>query len=242
VAAKWSEIAATLRSEILDGTWPPESKLPSEPQLAARFGAANGTIRRALRDLQAEGLTEAVHGAGVFVRTLKPIVRNAVRRLSAEQWGRGASIWAADIENRHLDVDRIEVFQTIAPEHIANILGTQDVWIRDRRYLVEGRPVMLAKSYLPAEIVAGSPITQHDPDEGGAYARLLELGFKPTRFREEVRGRMPTAAEAKALGLPTGTSVLEVARTAFTEDDRVVEVNEMLMDARSYVLQYDFTS
>lgn len=242
MAAKYAEIAAVLRSEINDGTWPPDSKLPAESQLIERFGAAQGTVRKALATLQAEGLIEARKGAGTFVCAFKPIVRNAVRRLSTQQWGKGISIWTSDIENRQLDVDRVRVYQGAAPEHIAQVLGTEDVWVRARRYLVEGRPVMLATSYLPAEIVAGSAITEDNPGEGGMYARLLELGFKPAQFREEIRGRGPKADEAAALGLPTNTPVLEVARTAITEDGRVVEVNEMLMDARVYVLQYDFTS
>lgn len=238
MALKHAEIAAALRSEINSGTWPPDSKLPAESQLIERFGAAQGTVRKALATLQAEGLIEARKGSGTF----KPIVRNAVRRLSTQQWGKGASIWASDIEDRQLDVDRVRVFHSSAPQHIAKLLGTDDVWIRSRRYLVEGRPVMLATSYLPAEIVAGSRITEENPGEGGMYARLLELGFKPVRFREEVRGRGPQEDESDALNLPTNTSVLEIARTAFAEDGRVVEVNEMLMDARIYVLQYDFTS
>ena len=242
MAAKYAEIAAVLRSEIHNGTWPPDSKLPSESQLIDRFDAAQGTVRKALSTLQAEGLIEARKGAGTYVRAFKPIVRNAVRRLSTQLWAHGVSIWSADIDSRHLDVDRIRVFQSTAPAHIAQALGTEDVWVRDRRYLVEGRPVMIATSYLPAEIVAGSPITQADPGEGGAYARLLELGFKPVQFREEVRARGPRTDEAAALDLPTGTPVLEIARTAATEEGRVVEVNEMLMDARVYVLQYDFTS
>lgn len=242
MALKHAEIAAALRSEINAGAWPPDSKLPAESQLIERFGAAQGTVRKALATLQAEGLIEARKGSGTFVRAFKPIVRNAVRRLSTQQWGKGASIWASDIEDRQLDVDRVRVFHSTAPEHIAKVLDTDDVWIRARRYLVEGRPVMLATSYLPAEIVAGSPITEENPGEGGMYARLLELGFKPARFREEVRGRGPRTDEADALNLPTNTPVLEIARTAFTETGRVVEVNEMLMDARVYVLQYDFTS
>lgn len=242
MAARYLEVAAALRAEILDGTWPPDSKLPSESQLTVRFNVANGTLRKSLAVLQAEGLIEGRHGAGVFVRAFKPIVRNAVRRLSSQLWGQGTSIWAADIETRHLDIDRVSVYQATAPERIAQILSTDDVWVRERRYLIEGRPVMIAKSYLPAEIVAGSLITQVDTGDGGAYARLLELGYKPAHFREEVRSRMPTAVEVEALNLPSGTTVLEVARTARSEDGRVVEVNEMLMDARVYVLQYDFTS
>lgn len=240
---KYLEIATALRAEIAAGTYPADSRLPSERALIEQFGAAQGTVRKALALLQHEGLVEARQGAGVFVRSrFEPILRNAVRRLSHDQWGHGKSIWAVDVDTRQMDVDRVRVFRADAPEHIARALGAADVWVRDRRYLVEGRPVMLATSYLPAEIVAGSLITQVDPGEGGTYARLLELGFKPEQFREEVRAYMPAADIATALDLRPGQPVIEIARTARTADDRVVEINEMVLDARAYVLQYDFTS
>lgn len=241
---KYAEIAEALRAEILSGKWPPDSKLPSEAQLMDRFDAAQGTVRRALAILQAEGLTEARQGAGVFVRTFRPILRDAVRRLSAQQWGQGKAIWTADIGSRHLDVDQVQVFRPTEepPGHVVAILGTADVWVRRRRYSIEERRVMLATSYLPAEIVDGSPITQGDSGEGGTYARLLELGFRPERFIEDIVGRMPTKDEVASLELPSGSPVLAITRTAFTESGREVEVNDMVLDARSYVLRYSFKS
>ncbi|RDS61464.1 hypothetical protein [Streptomyces sp. M7] len=37
-----------------------------------------------------------------------------------------------------------------------------------------------------------------------------------------------------------GTPVILICRTAFTGEGRPVEVNEMTLDAASYVLEYDF--
>jgi hypothetical protein len=56
------------------------------------------------------------------------------------------------------------------------------------------------------------------------------------------------------LGLPEGLSeetkpkagtlppVVEIVRTAYTEDGNPVEVNEMVTDASAYVFRYDFTT
>jgi GntR family transcriptional regulator len=51
---------------------------------------------------------------------------------------------------------------------------------------------------------------------------------------------MPEPAEAARLGLPPGTPVVDIVRTAYAADRRVVEVNEMIADASSYVFRYDF--
>jgi GntR family transcriptional regulator len=112
--------------------------------------------------------------------------------------------------------------------------------VRRRRYLLDGKPVLVATSYLPTSLVADSAITQQDTGPGGTYARLAELGFAPAYFREDVTARMPTADESEALRIPPGTPVLDITRTAVTSDGEPVEVNRMTLDAAAYVVRYDF--
>lgn len=61
----WAQIATTLRSELATD-YPPGTRLPTEAQLAARFGVNRHTIRRALAALAADGLVHTRRGAGVF--------------------------------------------------------------------------------------------------------------------------------------------------------------------------------
>jgi GntR family transcriptional regulator len=193
--------------------------------------------------LQSEGLVEARKGAGVFVREFRPIRRRGVQRLSSRLWGEGRSVWAADTEGRDLAVDLISVTEEEAPDGIARVLGVAEgapVCVRRRRFVLDGRPVLLATSYLDADLVAGTAITRTDTGSGGIYARLDELGCKPVRFREEVRSRMPSTEETDRLGLSSGTPVVLVCRTAFAEGGRAVEVNDMVLDASAYILEYDF--
>jgi len=44
-------------------------RLPAERDLAAEYGVAYGTVRRAMEVLRERGLVESVHGRGTFVRT-----------------------------------------------------------------------------------------------------------------------------------------------------------------------------
>lgn len=182
-------------------------------------------------------------GAGVFVRSFRPLRRRGIERLARERWGAGHSVWSADAEDRTLVVDQVEVTEEPAPERIARLLGMAPegpVCVRNRRFVLEGKPVLLATSFLPADLVAGSAITRKDTGPGGIYARLAELGVQPVHFREEVRSRMPSQDEANRLSLSAGTPVMLICRTAFADGGRVVEVNEMTLDSASYVLEYDF--
>ncbi|MEU9601145.1 GntR family transcriptional regulator [Streptomyces sp. NPDC048109] len=240
---KYQRIADTLREAIRSGEYGPGDRLPGENDLMAAHGVARMTARQALGVLRDEGVAEARKGAGVFVREFRPLRRRGIQRLAQQQWGNGRSIWSADIGNRSLEVDQVTVSEEAAPEGVAAVLdlaGGESVCVRRRRFVLDGKPVLLATSYLPAALVAGSAITQEDTGQGGTYARLAELGYGPVHFREEVRSRMPSRDEATRLSLSAGTPVILVCRTAFTDAGRPVEVNEMTLDAASYILEYDF--
>jgi DNA-binding GntR family transcriptional regulator len=45
-----------------------KGRMPAERDLAAEYGVAYGTIRRAMEVLRERGLVESVHGRGTFVR------------------------------------------------------------------------------------------------------------------------------------------------------------------------------
>lgn len=240
---KYQRIADSLREAIQSGEYGPGDRLPGENDLMTTYGVARMTARQALGVLRDEGIAEARKGAGVFVRAFRPIRRRGIHRLARDQWGNGRSIWSADIESRALEVDRITVSEETAPEHISAVLNLADeemTCVRRRRFVLDSKPVLLATSYLPLPLVAGSAITQEDTGPGGTYARLAELGYEPVHFREEIRSRMPSKDEMTQLSMAAGTPVILICRTAFTDEGRPVEINEMTLDAASYVLEYDF--
>ncbi|MFF3989374.1 GntR family transcriptional regulator [Streptomyces sp. NPDC001797] len=240
---KYQRIADSLREAIQSGEYGPGDRLPGENELMAAHGVARMTARQALTVLKDEGVAESRKGAGVFVRSFRPLRRRGIQRLTQEQWGSGRSVWSADIEDRTLVVDQVAVSEESAAERIGQVLDLGDeetVCVRRRRFVLDGKPVLLATSYLPMSVVAGSAITQEDTGPGGTYARLAELGYKPVHFREEIRSRMPTKDEAAQLRVSSGTPVILICRTAFADEGRPVEINEMTLDAASYILEYDF--
>ncbi|MFZ4204118.1 UTRA domain-containing protein [Streptomyces tunisiensis] len=240
---KYQRIADSLREAIRSGEYGPGDRLPGENDLMAAHGVARMTARQAIGVLRDEGIAEARKGAGVFVRAFRPLRRRGIQRLARDQWGSGRSIWSADIESRALEVDQVSVSEETAPAHVSAVLdlAAEDVvCVRRRRFVLDGKPVLLATSFLPLPLVAGSAITQEDTGPGGTYARLAELGYEPVHFREEIRSRMPSPDELTQLSMAPGTPVILICRTAFTDEGRPVEVNEMTLDAASYVLEYDF--
>lgn len=240
----YQQIADDLRSAIDAGEFassgPSKGKLPSERALRDRYGVSADTARKALRTLASEGLIDIRPGSGATVREWKPILRDANGRLSKAVWGGGSSIWSVDLGDRVVIPEKVEVSYGPPPPDVAEALGTDRVLERYRLYAVDGRPIQIATSYLPADVVLGSRIERKDTGPGGTYARLAELGHEPTAFTEWVRARRPTADEAVTLHMGPGRFVIDIVRHAKTGAGRIVEVNKMVLDANSYVLQYSF--
>ncbi|WP_405791609.1 FadR/GntR family transcriptional regulator [Streptomyces sp. NBC_01506] len=61
------QILEDLRGQILSGALPHGAKLPSERELAARYGVSGPTIREAIRVLTAMGLVSSRNGSGSTV-------------------------------------------------------------------------------------------------------------------------------------------------------------------------------
>src|SRR3954463_5903127 len=68
-------IAQELREAIEAGELIPGARLPSERELAQRYGTARNTAREAIRLLSDAGLVIAEHGRGVVVRREAPLIR-----------------------------------------------------------------------------------------------------------------------------------------------------------------------
>lgn len=241
---KYLAIAAELRDAVLAGQYAPGARLPGEGDIVETYGVQKVTAGRALRQLVDWGIAEARRGSGTYVRNFRPIVREGVRRLGNETWPAGQSIWSAETEGRALAVDQIKVTETSdVPAAVRALLGVSDeesAVVRSRRFVLDGKPVLLARSWLPASIASGTLIAERDTGPGGMYARLAELGHAPARFREDLRSLMPGPDIAISLEMSPGTPVVEIVRTAFDGTGTPVEVNEMTADASAYVFRYEF--
>ena len=241
-ARKYRQIADDLRQAINAGEYGPGARLPGENDLARTYDVTPMTARRAIAELTNEGLVVPRTGAGVYVREFRPLISDRVARLSPATWGSGRSIWSGEISGRQQAVTGVEVTEGQPSPNAAVLLDLEDgtAVIRSRSYTVDGKPVLMSTSYIPASIASGTAIAQPDPGPGGIYARLADLDHAPAHFREDVRARMPEPGEVEALGLSPGTPVVEIIRTAYTNAGKAVEVSEMIADAFAYILRYDF--
>jgi GntR family transcriptional regulator len=240
------QLADLIRADIEASVFSPGSKLPSEPQLAERYGlsgtTARSTAHNALAILRAEGLVRAVHGSGTFARNLPVLPTERTERQSRREEGQARGAFHAELERLGLTpATTTEVNETPAPADVAEELGVapgQIVLTRTRQMAANDFPVQVATSYYPLDIARSTRIADQDPGPGGSYSRLAEAGHEPVDFTESVQVRPPTQDEVRRLAMDEEQRVFVIRRIAKDHAGRVVEVNDMVLPAHQWKLLY----
>lgn len=106
------QVAEAIKSWVTQNGWRPGSRLPSEIELIDRFGMSKGTVREAVRILEAQGLVRSRTGpgGGVFVH-----------QVSEE---RATALLGNYFYFEHLSIDDIyQIRQALEPEMAAALAG-----------------------------------------------------------------------------------------------------------------------
>lgn len=92
----FEDIADTIRRLILDGTYPPGTRLPGERELSERFEVSRVTIREAEIALQATGWIHIRTGAGAYVQAHLPGDNALLPAVSAFELTEARSLFEAE--------------------------------------------------------------------------------------------------------------------------------------------------
>jgi GntR family transcriptional regulator len=242
--ARYRQLADLLRAGIERGEYAPGSTLPSESELATRYGVDRRTVNRALLSLRAEGLVRVIRGRGTIVRELPVLRRDAATRQRIRESASARGAFQAELDRLGLAArSDVEVAEESVPAEIAALLaidpGTKAL-TRRRRMYANDVPIQLATSWLPLDIAAGTQLAETDTGPGGAYSRLAELGHAPASFTEALRVRPPSDDEAQFLQMDAEQRVIAIRRSASTAAGRIVEVNDIVLPAHQWELVYNW--
>jgi GntR family transcriptional regulator, phosphonate transport system regulatory protein len=214
-APVWRQIRETLGSEI-GGRYRPGDRLPSEAQLATRFGVNRHTVRRALAAMQAEGLIHARRGAGVFV-TAAPVgyrlgVRTRFTRNLAEAGQTGSR-----------RILRLETLPgTRAETQALGLAAGAMVHVLESVGLADGVPFTCTHGIFPADRLPGFPGRLR---ASGSITEALAACGVPDYRRASTRlaAERATGAIARHLALPEGAPVLRALSLNVDPQGRAVE-------------------
>ncbi|MFJ2640421.1 GntR family transcriptional regulator [Streptomyces sp. NPDC087511] len=244
-APRIHEIASDLRARIEAGEFPPGSKLPSTRELAEQYAISAQAIARVIALLKGDGLVEGRQGAGVFVRTWRPLVyrpQSEFRRKPPT-----VDIFTNILESEGRDGGQtIEVEICLPSEPVRQRLQLaegESVAVRRRTSYVDGQePFATDDSYVALDLVEGSEWMTEGSVERGTNQVLAELGFKLVEALDEIYVRMPKPGEAERLKLRAGTPIAELITTGHDCNGRPIQVTSCILPGDRHVVVYERTA
>lgn len=197
----WRSIVDDLTHSIASGAYPPGHRLPTEAELATRFGVNRHTVRRALAHMVDEGLIHTRRGSGAFVlaqATEYPIGRRVRFHQNLKAAG-------------HIPDKRWLTIETrVASPEEARALKLKCgalVHVCDGLSLSDDHPIAVVRSIFPAEGMMGLP--QALEEEKSVTKALKRMGVSDfTRQSTRLSARSATATQALHLKLREGAPVL----------------------------------
>jgi GntR family transcriptional regulator len=203
--------------------WRPGEAIPSETDLAARFGVSQGTVRKAIDALANDNLVVRRQGKGTFVATHTEEAQSMFRFLHIRR-DDGVDEYPA---SRLVDVRRGKATADVA--RLLDVRTGEPVVVIRRILDWEGTPAVLDDITLPAALFRGLTRAKLEAYQGSMYGFFeTAFGVRMLSAQERLKAVSADAAAAALLGVPAGTPLLEVDRVAFTYGGRPVEFRREL--------------
>lgn len=204
-----------LKSDIENGIFKENEKLPSEFELSKSLGVSRATLREALRLLEEENIIVRRHGVGTFVNP-KPVFTSGIEQLSSissmiEEVGmEPGTIYISSATSLSTEED-IKRFQCDEDESIMTI---------KRVRTADGEPVVycidqVPNSFLPADFLTreNSSIFQALEESGNIHVSYAVTYIDPIGYHNEV---------SPILNCKADQALLVLKQFHYDDNDRVV--------------------
>jgi GntR family transcriptional regulator len=211
-------LSADLRELIEAGDLGDGERLPTEVELADRYGVSRQTVRRAFQDLVAEGLVRRVPGSGTY-----PVPAG-----DRERYVRPVGSIEDLMQWRDSEMEFLEPVTLQNAPDLARVLALPSnvVAILTLRRTFDGKPFAVSRVALPPDVARRLVEDDALPSPGaGTIIGSIER-FLPevvTEVQQEITAVSTAADVAAQLGCEPGAPALRVERTYFDAEQRPVE-------------------
>jgi GntR family transcriptional regulator len=231
---RYQEIAEDLRAQIQRGDLIPGARLATQRPLATAFDVTLMTLRQALEVLEREKLIERRHGLGTFVAA--PSVDYDIlqlRRFAGDLSAQGEHVSTRLLRSGFVRGERA-VTEALALGRGARVLAVE------RLRLVDGRPLSLQRSFLPARL--GDEVARADLALT-PLAQILEykLGITVARAREVVSAVRLGQREAHELASVPGAPAFESERVSYDDGGAAVVFDRVFIPGDRFRITRELT-
>lgn len=199
----FAPIAERLRADVLRGRLQPGAQLPAISELAGLHRTTPITVRRALRELEDEGLVRVEHGVGTFVA----------------DWSRQYDLlhlpgFSREVAEGGLETRVVSLRAGVPEPDAARALELPDaapLWALERVRLRGGVPVVFQTSYVGEAL--RNVVEGYGPDQSLYEALARQVGRAPVAAEETLEAVLLTGPAAEALQAPEGSPGWRSVRT-----------------------------
>ncbi|MBT9779543.1 GntR family transcriptional regulator [Clostridium sp. MCC353] len=127
-------------------------KLPSENEISAKLGVSRVTIRRALDELEKEGMILRIHGRGTFINP--EAVKIQVNLMPGEEFCRLVELCGYQASFQVISMERKE-----ADEETRQILELdqgEEIYVVEKVYMADGHPAIISIDRFACSLVGDS--------------------------------------------------------------------------------------
>lgn len=223
----YQQIADPLEHAIISGEVTPGRLIEDEISMANRLEVSRPTARRALQELVNRGLLTRRRGVGTRVTPTqihRPLELSSLNDDLVEAGYKPST--------RVLSYEIIEA----GPEE-TSMLGVNEgdgVLLSSRLRSVDGQPLAILTNHLPIDVAP----RWREMQDYGLYECFARHNIKIASARQKIGARQATAEEAELLTEEPKAPLLTMARTAYTEDGRIIEVGNHVYRPSLYSFQF----
>lgn len=196
---------------------PAGERLPSEPELARRFGVSRATLREAMRAFEIQGLIHRRQGSGTFVASRPPVLEAGLEVL--ESLEKTARRFGLQIQMRNLEIERIPADETT--RQMLDLPANAEVTRVRRVIWIADHPVAYLVDTLPSDVLR--PEDFPETFGGSVLDFLLERGEQLAVSKASISATLADAEIARVLRIQRHDVLLLFISQLFRQDGRVID-------------------
>lgn len=228
----YDQIRMSILQKISSGQLKEGDKVPTEKELGELYCASRITVRRALKELEAEGALEILHGKGTFVNRKK----QRLHMLNLEGFTEG-------IQNGKNDISKVILEKKIinAPDALYSIFQREDKFkvIKLVRKIKHQEAVFSVDyAYFPVDLYPD--FDQIVKDNVSTFEIIhKEYGIKFMKARKVVEVVYPDDDVSKWLGISKLDHVIQIKKVTYDEKNMPVHFSTYYVKADNVKLFID---
>ena len=211
-------IANDLIAQISSGELPVSSQLPTEAELATRYGVSRMTVRQAMDQLESARLVVRQRGSGSYVRDTPGRTRgmDGLRSFAAEMTDQGSTVDSRIIAQEMCASVPAEVSSALATARPGRFIRLARVRI------VDGTPASYQEAWIPFSVAPG--LAREELVNGSLYQTLsVRYGVEFGWATQIISSALATAELAELLDEKVGNSLITIRRTTYSDRNVPVE-------------------